>query len=363
MSRSRPLLPVILVLFACGVTQAASLEVSIGWEGHFRAGRWAPLFITVADTSSRPVILEVFSPHGNGTGMQTRLAVTASPAAATYPLYVPLAHGSGDLLVVLRDARTERLLAEWPSPAQRSTLFMGGGVAETLIGTSGRSPTLRHLHGNRARDGLVVVAHIDPLRLPLSAAGLDALNLLVLNQPDLNRITLEQQQAIADWVRLGGNLLIWAGDDPLPPSSPLLDMLPCEIGPTTLLEIDLPLLASSGLAERFRQLRGRELHPRPGALPVPTLAAGGPQAWRAGVGYGQVLVLPFDPSLFVFRNNEASDDFWQPLLAGTVDLRPQDSLHPSQYWSNAAYQRRSSAFNRAADLLGDVPGVGEFGFR
>jgi hypothetical protein len=366
MVRLRVCLTIFAVLAcAAGAARAElSLGVEVGWEDHYRIGRWTPLLVTIADTSPRAVIVTVSSPHGGGLGMGVSVALSATPAPATYPIYVPLGHMLDELHVTVRDPRTLRLLGEWPNPDLRDAALRGGVVAaDVLVVTSGRGPTMRSLGaGGNVRAGNVSVVHVEPLRLPAAAAGYDGLSALVLNQPDLNRLSTDQHQAIADWVRAGGDLVLWPGQDPLPPTSPLVAALPVTVGNTTIFDVDAALLERFGLAPRFAKLPGRRLEPRPGAERVATFVDGGPDAYRARFGFGHVLVMPFDPTFFVFRDDAASRDFWQPLMQGIVDLRPVEDKDRYYYWNDPMLRRAGGAFNLAAELLGNVPGVGRFGF-
>src|SRR3712207_7024781 len=58
-------------------------------------------------------------------------------------------------------------------------------------------------------------------------------------------LAIEQQRAIVEWVRAGGNLLLWPGDTPIPDAGPLLDALPCRIGDTAVLDRKSTRLNSS----------------------------------------------------------------------------------------------------------------------
>src|SRR5687768_1452641 len=90
-----PLVCLFLLASAGSARADVSLSVDIGWSGHFRAGRWGPLFVTLADPGgARPVTLEVDSPHGNGLGMLTRMSMSVSQTPATYAVYVPLSHAT-----------------------------------------------------------------------------------------------------------------------------------------------------------------------------------------------------------------------------------------------------------------------------
>ena len=86
-----------------------------------------------------------------------------------------------------------------------------------FVGTSGRGPSMARVANALGRVG-PVVGFVPEDRLPAAAVGYDGLDLLVLNRPDVSAMSADQRRALADWVRGGGSLLVWPGDDPLPPA-------------------------------------------------------------------------------------------------------------------------------------------------
>src|SRR5207248_9801943 len=107
--------------------------------------------------------------------------------------------------------------------------------------------------------------------LPTNPIGYDCLDVLILNAPDLSSLSAEQQQAIADWVRTGGNLLMWPADTPVPESGPPIDLLPCRIGTSAVIELNPEELKKVGLTPRYGKLPARMLSPRADAEAVPLL--------------------------------------------------------------------------------------------
>ena len=80
-----------------------------------QADRWNPVYITLADSQPRNVLLEFRAPHGSFYGMRSRQIVTIGPQAQTFIVYMPLRHFmEGDLSFVVRDPGTRRRLADYP---------------------------------------------------------------------------------------------------------------------------------------------------------------------------------------------------------------------------------------------------------
>jgi len=342
---------------------ATSLDVEVGWGGAYRAGRWSPLFVTAADSRPRNVLIELYSPQGTNFAMRIRQIVTIGPQKTTFALYAPLAGYLESLSVTLRDPSSGRSLAYWTGES-----FYAGGATpapqafEQLILVSGRHGAQRILQ-NHFHDDRVGVCSVHPLRLPASPQGYDSVSVLVLDQPDLARLSREQQQAIVDWVRGGGTLVCWMSEDAQPPHAPIIDALPAVVGENIAISPEQRKIREAGLPPRFANLKGRQLTPLPGAQRIP-LFGDDVAAFRHGLGLGHVVLLPFDPSTFLFDSPASAHAFWRPMLDSALDLYDPDAKNRyyNSPWNDAWQQTRTLAANRTMDLLGDVPGVGRFGF-
>jgi hypothetical protein len=357
------------VLLLCGLGAASpargatSLTVDLGWDTMIRAGRWNPVFVTLADTTTRNVTLEFHTPYDNYHGVVIEQAMTIGPQAQTFPLYVPLWNPNVmDIAVIVRDAKSRKKLAQCPSD---NSAVRGGAntdASKYFLGISGRRATLRPVLQS-LQGAMLEAGYLDPAQLPVDPIGLDNLDVLLLNSPDLNAISVEQQQAIADWVRAGGSLILWPSDDPLPASSPLVDLLPCRIGSATVIEQTGDQLAQVGLMPRFRKLTGRELTPAPTAERVPLL---GDRviAYRGRAGFGRVLVSPIDLTGLMFNSPKDAWALWRAALKGMVRKLPTDGVAAPErfYGVSEATIREGTSVREVGDLLGDVPGAGRFGF-
>jgi hypothetical protein len=361
------ILAVTLLVWCFGAAPAAhaatSLQVDFGWDGLIRPGRWNPVFVTVADSSARNVTLEFHSPYDNYHAMLIEQSMAIGPQAQTFPLYVPLWNPDvTEIAVIVRDAKTRKKLAESPSPNSTTRGGASSDPSKYFLGISGRRATLRPL--TESSQGAVFEAgYLDPERLPVNPVGLDGLDVLVLNSPDLNAMSVEQQQAIADWVHAGGSLILWPSDDPLPTSSPLVDLLPCRIGSATVIDQTAEELARFGLLPRFRKLTAHDLTSAPGAERVPLLGER-VVAFRGRVGFGRVLVAPIDLTGLMFNSSKDSWNLWRAVLKGMVRKLPaDDAATPQRYYGvSEAALREASSVRQVGDLLGSVPGAGRFGF-
>ena len=344
-----------------------SLQIRVGWGGYVNADRWNPVYVTLAEPTPRAVSLEFRAPHGGFHGMRSRQVMTIGPQAQTFIAYMPLRHYMPeDLSFVVRDPARRRRLAEYPAGAFVS--FSGGQHVpqdHSFLGVSGRRATLRPIT-DLLPAARLTAAHIDPADLPENPIGYDCLDVLVLNAPDLTALSPDQQQAIVRWVRAGGNLLLWPGDDPVPESSPLVDVLPVRIGSSDVIELTPAELKAAGLTARFARLSSRELSPAQDAEPVPLLGIDRLKGYRRRVGLGRVLVCPFDVATLQFSDANKTWALWRVLLEGMIRRLPADGVtaDPTHYGGGVAEtaQREATALRQVGDMLGSVPGAGRFGF-
>src|SRR5205807_7772440 len=119
--------------------------------------------------------------------------------------------------------------------------------------------------------------------------------------------------AICEWVRGGGHLLLWPGEGPIPsPSSPLVNLLPCRIGDLTTVTFDDAVLRQSGLAQRFAKLKARALtQPAAGTEVIPIIEHRSPPlAVRGRRGLGCVTVVAFAAADLEFDNVSEAQSFW-----------------------------------------------------
>ncbi len=341
-----------------------TMDVEIGFGESIRNARWTPVFVTAYDpalATARNVILELSVPLNGIEAPIIRQGFTIGPTPRTFVLYAPVSQGTAqDLTAVLRDAASDRKLADYLAREDINSRF--GSIygrffdREVYVGISGHSPYQRLLAGQFSRPewGAGV---LEPARLPSVPVGYDSLDALILTAPDFDAIDVEQQRAILDWVRNGGNLIVIPGADPIPPSGPIVDALPARIGAVTSYGLDRATRSRLKLPERFDRLGGRELTPVPGAQTGSLFDLTGALTAQRRLGLGQVLVIGPDVSQ-LRMSGPAAMDFWRPLLVEMVVQRPAGT--PYYAWN--ANPRSQEATNFAMDLLGEIPGVGTFGF-
>lgn len=384
MRRANFLAVVVLLICASGAGAETLLQVDVGWGNFYRASKWAPMFVTMSDAAPRAVDVEVESPNGR-YAMTIHQGVTIGQRPVTIPIYAPLAWSLWQTSVTVRGTNGRTLAYE--TVGQQPGAMQAGrrdpvavGADQLFVGLSGTMSTERLVESQFGFTN-TMVGYLPPERLPAVPAGYDSLDVLLLNQPDLNRIADDQQRAIVSWVRSGGKLVIWPGAEPIPATSPIVDALPCRIGSTETIEIDPRIVKSAGLPTRFKSLTVRPLTPLPGsgaaevkllsvfsyATTRPATFAKPPVAYRGRAGFGQIVVLPVDASLLRFDTPAHTEAFWRRQLEGVVEIPHAEvnnnnyrSAYP--YYSSGTSAREQQAISRALDQLGNIPGAGAFGF-
>lgn len=218
------LIPALLGLsgIAGAQSQDVVIEVGIGWDGRFRPDRWTPASVKAQAARPTSVILKWYVPRPGREAMLIEQHVVLNPEPGTHLAYLPIGPDPAAVHLTVSDARTGRTLAHWPTSVVSPIQYADAQVRQPIfVGVSGAGPALRSLD-----DREFGVSYLAAEDLPRRAIGYDGLDVLALNRPQLATMELEQQEAIAAWVRAGGRLLMWLDVQPLPEHSPLMSLLP-----------------------------------------------------------------------------------------------------------------------------------------
>lgn len=375
--RNKPLrklciaLAAFMLLACCCASPALAkvqVNVDVGWENQFRAGKWTPLFITLQESAPRQVVLEVYCPADRRYALNVKQGLAIGPQPVTVPIYVPLSYRLDETSVTVRDANSGRrvehvILSDFPAYGNQPGMPQTVSPQNLFIVISGSASGERMIQAQLRHEN-VTTSFIAANRLPGTPVGYESIDLLLLNQPDLSRLNLEQQRAIAAWVRAGGLLVIVPGVAPAPPSAPLIEILPARVGEIQQLDLDAAVVKKAGMPARFAKLTGRELlDASADARGVPLFDRSGPKALRHWVGLGQVMILPLDVSTLLFDDPNKSLAFWRTTLKGMVDVPVKvDANARHAYYGMTDDPRRALALRQTLDWIGDVPGAGSFGF-
>lgn len=354
-----------LLLLLCTASvragDATRLSAELGWGGAYRVGRWTPLFLTISHDRPSSAVIEVTAAHSGPQGVRIVQPVTIGPTPTTFCLFLVAGYDVELINVDVRDGEGGPLLkSRRPFEAigdDGEPRVLPRATRGKFIGVSGRGGW----NGPPQGSGQVEldVGLLSVPRLPDAPVGYDGLDLLILNAPDLNKLSKPQQGAIASWVRAGGRLLLWADESAVPEDAPLLDVLPAAVGPNVLLEIPQQVVRDAGLPDRFTRLRGRSLQPKAGADAVAVF--GGPQAtgYAARVGLGRVAILPFDASLLLFSDERYAATFWSKVLSSLSFEAPAEDDAPRRY---VVADERLNGIMAAVEQIGCIEGAGSFDF-
>jgi hypothetical protein len=296
-----------------------SLKAVIGWGDAARLGRWTPLFVTVADSQGRSIIVAVEGSYGVSGSFQVRQRATVQPSrqATTYLLLIPLNAQPSRTAVTISDEITGKTLArqvlEQPAsfdPAGKIPVRLVQ-TDHTLIGISGDVANAMLLQAQLHRAGLVS-GILGSLKLPSNAIGYEGISILVLDDGDFSDFDLLQQRCVVDWVGRGGYLLVIPGTDALPAKGPIVAALPCEVG-----ENRQVVPPTAWATTRPTTLNGRALSPRPGAQALDVL---GITAYAKRQGLGRIVVLPANVSPLEFAADRDALALWRAILFGMTNV-------------------------------------------
>src|SRR6266487_6038476 len=139
----------LLALFSATTAMAkVDLKVDIGWNGAYRGGRWAPVYITIADDMAQParnVMIEIIAPHDKTFALRILNPATIRPDPTTILVYVPLTMELDNTSVTLRDLGSRKILAEmaFERPQDSYGRVVGrnsnSSSSDILLGVSGTS--------------------------------------------------------------------------------------------------------------------------------------------------------------------------------------------------------------------------------
>ncbi|HEY0007710.1 MAG TPA: hypothetical protein VGB55_03210, partial [Tepidisphaeraceae bacterium] len=255
--------------------------------------------------------------------------------------YAPLALLDDPLRATLTDESTGELLASWPTRESIQLNYrmgFGGEQVGFLALTSGRLPAWA-AYRRATASGTSIVVHRPLPQLPSAAVGYDSLDVLLLNEPDWSKVSIEQQTAMIHWVRGGGTLMIWPGIDPLPADGPVAAAAPADLGGLSVLDLSATLRAEIGLRPEA-QIAARELSPRPRSQTIPML--GRAEGVSQTVGLGKIVLLPIDPAGLTFLSADQSDAYWTTFFDRTLGAAAIDAA--AQEASQAAVQQHAASF-------------------
>ncbi|MFO0973159.1 MAG: hypothetical protein U1A27_06960 [Phycisphaerae bacterium] len=317
-------------LIVAGLVVPAAAQVSgriarVGLSGGgaqlVRGGAWTVVEVRLGYSGSTPFagVLEVSQPDRDGDVARYRTTVALAPESTERPFqvyFVPnLRIGGGTISVRLLDERGQLTpvfnergveVSELTSdPVQ--TIDPEAGLildlSEPRIALLGYEPPRRASAANPGAQGLPrwQVRSLDPRSLPTRWIGLECADVIVWDDPDPAILQPAQVDALVEWVRQGGRLLLSAARNwQAINGSALADLLPASVtGVSQVNEVQefTEKVLSDPLHEldsyfALNPLTRCQMKALPGAAPVPgnprTLAGLEPIILRRNAGRGTV---------------------------------------------------------------------------
>ena len=328
-----------LVLLGAGWCQAANpftVTCSVGFNGKYRPGEWTPLEIQISSVLTEPFEgrIHIDSAQDAVQRMQVSQAFVLTPGVPLHlPLVTKLAYGADFLSIRLADTR-ERILYE------QTLGLWGGGQAgvvsavqpqDLFVGLVGQRFGILSLtqaaecdyqsrsNGNpNTGSGQVIVESKLPAMVPWDWTGFAGLDLLVLYDPDWSQLRAEQIQAVVDWVRQGGRLLVLLGRSPMPTSA-LTEALPVRVDPLAETLVPGAWLDRWALPhEGAPRVTCRRLSARTGAS-LDSAAEDLPFLATGHLGFGRVTVVGLDPRDLAGSRPGAVTEFWLKVMGDLTD--------------------------------------------
>jgi hypothetical protein len=342
----------LLLLWAPGVEGARkpafNVDFFCGWDGWYRPMEWTPVEIQIGGELTEP-FAGSFTIAARQDGLTTLNVIHNFVLTPDVPLSLPLvtkfAFAADRCELTIRDergrTRWDYTYNLWDFSAT-ARLLRAIEEQDLLIGVIGqgqfgllRLPRDTTCTSDRGQ-GKVCVGSKVPRVVPWDWTGFVSLDLLVLYDPDWTLLQRQQVKAICEWVSNGGTVLLVLGRHPLPPDSPLNDLVPFHAGEPRQTPVPAAVLAEWDLeASRPETVTAWPLFPKPQAVLIKKTAA--PEAgFLAGTGYagfGRVAVLAFNPADLSEEQSRHAAQFWVRQIAACLDDLSESSDRPGLSYS------------------------------
>lgn len=328
-----------LLAFSPPPQQDITLDVTPGYgaDHYFRSGEWTPLRVTVsgAERTIRGFLQIRAASHPALTTTEQRHTIYRTPVAidpragdVTLFLYAVLPSFTREVTVELVET-DGRIVQEGRS---RVTEIALRDVLYTVV-TESLTDTI-DLTAQSIGRGASLQASLSIDDIPPNANALRAIDVMVFFDVDTGNLSIEQRQALADWVQTGGHLVVHGGPNWQRTTAGLGDLLPVTPENTVSVEDARPLgdylsrpdpaLEASALLTRSEPQTEAEV-----LLAIENI----PTIVRRAYGGGQVDFIALDPLTEPFAAYESLPRLWFELITN-VGPRPswQDGF---VNWSSA----------------------------
>jgi hypothetical protein len=293
--------------------------VQAGFDGFYKVDTWTPVRVTVANQGAD--LQAELRVHDDSAGFGLANVLYIYPvdlpgqSRKQFTLYVPL-RGQRRLVVELVDGQGAPLLSQKTNVAALNKEALLLGVVANDASLLNPLAKLTTVEGQP-----IAVAHLKLADLPPNPRVWSSLDILVFNDVDTAQLTAAQQDALSDWVRAGGRLVVGGGPNVGQTIAGLEPLLP--FSDFTLEILPHPVSALEEFARTPLEDRG------PYVAAVPTNVTGRvllqegdwPLIIVTGQGLGQVYYLAFDFSLAPLDILASQPHFFPYLMGGILEPR------------------------------------------
>ena len=305
-----------------------------GWGGRYRPLDWTPLEFGLSTQLTEPFdgVIHISVDQDSYHRLHVAHPVVLTPGMTTnLSLSTRIAYNASMMEIRLTDRKGRTRLREelglWDYsnesqillPVDQEDLFVGL-VGRRSQGLS-RLPQQAWAHltttNRETANGKIVIQEKRPQVVPWDWTGFDGLDLLILNDPDFSVLRAEQLQAMVDWVRQGGRVLIVLGRNAFDTHSDLARQLPVNVGALQELQIASDDLSSLDVTLSGEQtVVGYPLETRMGATLLHRVSAHGSLIYASCLlGFGRLGMVGVDPGSL----SEQSEGLWLGLINALLD--------------------------------------------
>lgn len=189
---------------------AVSMDVSYGYEGNAKSGRYIPVNFTLKSQLDSPFVgtVRVMAMESDYDIYEYDYPVSLEAnGSAEESLDIPV--GRAEVLYVkLLDSKGTELIRK------RIKMNVSADIAELFVGVLSDEPDkLTYMNGVGVNYSSVRIKtfEMETEKMPDNVIGLDLLDVLVITDYDTSRLSQEQVSAVWEWVKGGGTLLIGTG--------------------------------------------------------------------------------------------------------------------------------------------------------
>jgi len=291
-----------------------SLDYSsvLGFSGIYRENSWTPLIIRISNNNqsvSGRLVVETSNSSTTIEQFRQYIKPAEFPTGAVkeFSFVIPIGHHNKEIIYYFESEGT-RIFEE------RIELKQKGIRKNFVLGVS-PYPDLGFLNNHpKLNSRPISYPHID--NLPRNSNGYKSVDVLSIHRELMDRLTIDQYNALTGWVHKGGILVVWGGKSPSPSK---WDILPSEISGLRRLEstdvlklIDDSQIESDYLLINMTETPGENKLVYRNELDLIS---------HRQYGIGSVFFLPFDYS-GIIRNWAGLNKIWDIVFDSITEKRP-----------------------------------------